>query len=86
MLFVEDTRCHCTSGVDVCGRMWSGQYILVYLQCVLLCKISYGVRSCVAYVKYCNHLSAMDTVGVACRGLWYVCGWKNVKRYRGGSP
>ena len=21
-------RCHCTSGVGVCGRMWSGQYIL----------------------------------------------------------
>ena len=19
-------RCHCTSGVGVCGRMWSGQY------------------------------------------------------------
>ena len=36
MLLVEDSycsvllqeRCHCTSGVVVCGRMCSGQYIL----------------------------------------------------------
>ena len=34
MLLVEDSslllqvRCHCTSGVGVCGRMWRGQYIL----------------------------------------------------------
>ena len=34
MLLFEDSsvllqaRCHCTSGVGVCGRMWSGQYIL----------------------------------------------------------
>ena len=52
MLLVEDSsvllkaRCHCTSGVGMCGRMWSGQYILsLYLQCMLLC-ISYNVRSC----------------------------------------
>ena len=36
MLFVEDSivlsqaRCRCTSGVGVCGRMWSGQYISTY--------------------------------------------------------
>ena len=34
MLLVEDSivllqaRCHCTSGVGVCGRMWNGQHIL----------------------------------------------------------
>ena len=33
MLLVEDSsvllqaRCHCTSGVGVCGRMWSGQHV-----------------------------------------------------------
>ena len=59
MLLVEDSsvllqvRCHCTSGVGVCGRMWSGQYILslVGLQCMLLCMIRYSVRSCVLSFK-----------------------------------
>ena len=31
-------------------------------------------------------LLAVDMVGVACRGLWCAYGWKNVKRYRDGSP
>ena len=60
------------------------------IQCMLLCKISYSVRSCVVYVKYCNHLLAVDMANVVaiCRGLAcaYACGWKNVKRYRDGSP
>ena len=36
LLVVEDisvllqAKCHCTSGVGVCGRMWSGQYIMEY--------------------------------------------------------
>ena len=34
---------------------------------------------CVVDVKYCNHLLAVDMAGVACRGLWCACGWKNVK-------
>ena len=34
----------------------------------------------VVHVKYCNHLLAVDMAGVACRGLWCACGWKNVKR------
>ena len=61
MLLVDDSsvllqaRCHCTSGIGVCGRMW--------IQCMLLC-ISYSVRSCVVYVKYCN--LAVDMAGVAC--------------------
>ena len=50
------------------------------------CMISYSVRSCVVHVKYCNHLLAVDMAGVACRGLWFVCDRKNVKRYRDGSP
>ena len=80
-------RCHCTSAVGVCGRMWIGQYILslptvhaaVYdkLQCEVMC---------IVHVKYCNHLLAVDMAGVACRGLWCACCWKNVKRYRDGSP
>ena len=41
-------------------------------------------------VKYCNHLlavdMAVDMACVACRGLWCACGWKNVHRYRVGSP
>ena len=51
---------------------------------MLLCIISFSVRSCVVHVKYCL---AVDMAGVAyiCRGLWCVCGWKNVKRYRDGS-
>ena len=40
---------------------------------------------CIVSVKYCNHLFAVDMTGVACRGLWCACGWKNVKRYRDGS-
>ena len=61
MLLVEDSRvllqarCHCTSGVGVCGRMWSGQHILslltVYIA-MLLCKISYTLRSCVLYLVW----------------------------------
>ena len=39
----------------------------------------------VVHIKYCNHLLAVDMAGVACRGLWCAC-WKNVKRYRDGSP
>ena len=59
MLLVEDSsvllqpRCRCTIGVGVCGRMWNGQYMYilsVYLQCMLLCMISYSVRSCVSYM------------------------------------
>ena len=26
----------------------------------------------------CVHLLAVNIVGVACRGLWCVCGWKDV--------
>ena len=43
---------------------------------------------CVVDVK-CNHLLVVDMAGVACRGLWSACGWKNViemGRYRDGSP
>ena len=39
----------------------------------------------VVHVKCCNHLLTVDMAGMACRGLWYVCGWKNVKRYRNRS-
>ena len=42
--------------------------------------ISYSVRSCVVHVKYCNHLLAADMGGVACRGLWCVCCWKDIGR------
>ena len=31
---------------------------------------------CVVDVKY-NHLLVVDMAGVACRGLWSACGWKN---------
>ena len=52
------------------------------IQCMLLCKISYSVRSCVVYVKYCNHLLAVDMANVVaiCRGLAcaYACGWKDI--------
>ena len=41
---------------------------------------------CVVDVKYCNHLLAVDMAGVVGRGLWYVCCWQNVKRYRDESP
>ena len=93
MLLVEDSsvllqaRCHCTSGVGVCKRMWIGQYILslptVYAAVYdeLLCEVT-----CIVHAKYCNHLLAVDMAGVACRGLWCACEWKNVKRYRDGSP
>ena len=53
---------------------------------MLLRRISYSVRSCVVHVKYCNHLLAMNMAGVACRELCCACSWKNVKRYRDGSP
>ena len=36
---------------------------------------------CVVHVKYCNHLLAVDMAGVACRGLWCACCWKNVRRH-----
>ena len=52
---------------------------------VCCCVIQRKVM-CVIHVKYCNHLLAVDVAGVACRGLWCACGWKNVKRYRDGSP
>ena len=53
------------------GRMCSGQYILNLLTVYaavydeLLCEVM-----CVVHVKYCNcnHLLAVDMVGVACRG------------------
>ena len=70
LLLVKDSsvllqaRCCCTGGVGVCGRMWSGQY---YLQCMLLCMISYSVSSCVLYMY--NHSLAVDMAGVARRGL-----------------
>ena len=46
--------------------------------CVYLCIISYSVSSCVVHVKYCNHLLAADMAGVACRGLWCACCWKDI--------
>ena len=72
-VLLVQVRCHCINGVGVCGRMWSGWYIL---------SLPYSVID----VKYCNHLLAVDMAGAACRGLWRACGWKNVKRYRNGSP
>ena len=49
--------------------------------------ISYSEVMCAVHVKYCNHLLAVDmAVGHVYRGFWCVCCWKNVKRYRDGSP
>ena len=91
MLLVEDSsvllyaRCRCTSGVGVYGRMRSGQYIMslptVYAAVYdkLLCEVT-----CVVHVKYCNHLLAVDMAGMG--AFRCVCGWKNVKIYRDGSP
>ena len=43
-------RCHCTSGVGVCGRMWSGQYIIESTYSVCCCVIQRKVM-CVVHVK-----------------------------------
>ena len=93
MLLVEDSsvllqaRCHSTSVIGVCGRMWNGQYILslptVYV--LVYDKLQYEVM-CVVHVKYCNHLLAVDMAGVACMGLWCACDWKNGKRSRDDNP
>ena len=56
MLLVEDSSVLIVTGeivqvglVGVCGRMWSGQYILS-LPSVYCCVICYRVRSCVLYI------------------------------------
>ena len=45
-----------------------------------LCMTNYSEVMCAVHVKYCNHLLAVDMAGVACRGLWYACCWKNAKK------
>ena len=30
--------------------------------------------------EVCNPLLAVNMAGVACRGLWCVCGWNNVNK------
>ena len=59
MLLVEDSisKCvitDCTSGVGVCGSMWSGKYNYIestYNGTMLLCGISYSVRLCIVHVS-----------------------------------
>ena len=59
MLLVEDNsvwvqaRCHCTSGVGVCGKMCSGQYIL---SLPTVYAAVYEELLCVMRVKYCYWL------------------------------
>ena len=63
-------RCHCTSGVGVCGRMWIGQYILSLPKYMLLCMISYSEVMFVVHVKYCNYF-------IGCGYSW--CGMQGIR-------
>ena len=46
---------------------------------MLLRRVSHGVRLCFEVLQ---SFMAMNIAGVACRGLWCMCGWINVERYR----
>ena len=75
-------RCHCISGVGVCGRMWRDLptvYAAVYDKsyCEVMCCTCKVLQSFIG----CGY----GWCGMICRELWCVCGWKNVKRYRDGS-